>query len=87
MSSVFSTRPPSFSEPEITEILAAQFGLTGQSSELYSERKQIYCGAYRCPAVCLECPLSRPALVDEKINPIGLDFNDPAAKDDITTIG
>jgi len=30
---------------------------------------------------------SRPALVDEKINPIGLDFNDPAAKDDITTIG
>jgi len=40
MSSVFSTRPPSFSEPEITEILAAQFGLSGQSSELYSERDQ-----------------------------------------------
>ena len=40
MSSVFSPRPPSFSEPEITEILAAQFGLSGQSSELYSERDQ-----------------------------------------------
>ena len=40
MSSVFSTRPPSFSEPEITEILAAQFGLSGQSSELYSDRDQ-----------------------------------------------
>ncbi|HIC36589.1 MAG TPA: hypothetical protein EYO80_02805 [Candidatus Marinimicrobia bacterium] len=40
MSSVFSTRPPSFSEPEITKILAAQFGLSGQSSELYSERDQ-----------------------------------------------
>ena len=40
MSSVFSTRPPSFSEPEITKILAAQFGLSGQSSELYNERDQ-----------------------------------------------
>ena len=30
---------------------------------------------------------SRPELVDEKINPIGLDFDDPAAKDDITTVG
>ena len=30
---------------------------------------------------------SRPELVDEKINPIGLDFDDPYAKDDITTVG
>ena len=26
-------------------------------------------------------------MVDEKINPIGLDFDDPYAKDDITTVG
>lgn len=30
---------------------------------------------------------SRPELVDEKANPIGLDLDDPAAKDDITTVG
>lgn len=30
---------------------------------------------------------SRPELVDEKINPIGLDFDDPAASDDVTTVG
>ena len=30
---------------------------------------------------------TRPELVDEKINPIGLDFDDPAASDDITTVG
>ena len=40
MSSVFSTRPPSFSEPEITEILAAQFELSGKSTDLYSDRDQ-----------------------------------------------
>ena len=40
MSSVFSVHPPSFSQNEAIEILHQEFGLSGKTLELYSERDQ-----------------------------------------------
>ena len=40
MPSVFSTRLPSFSQKEATDILRQKFGLLGETRELYSERDQ-----------------------------------------------
>ena len=40
MPSVFSVHPPSFSQKEAIEILHQEFGLSGKTLELYSERDQ-----------------------------------------------
>jgi len=40
MPSVFSVHPPSFSQKEAIEILHKEFGLSGKTLELYSERDQ-----------------------------------------------
>ena len=40
MPSVFSVHPPSFSQKEAIEILHQEFGLSGKTQELYSERDQ-----------------------------------------------